>query len=251
MTAKKTPRATQRNDKRDPRGVSVMDSPYNNQEYYPKNTKNYNILPKTVNQERLIRAIETQEIVIAEAPAGCGKTYISGGMAAKFLADGTVDKIILTRANVHVGTSIGMLPGTIEEKMAPLLAPILSVLKNRMGPGAYEYNVNKKKIEMQPLEYIRGMSFADTFLIVDEAQNLSIGEIQALVTRFESGRILFIGDPFQTDIVGENGLVWLSKFSERHRLNYSVIRFGLDDIVRSGLVKRFLMALYADKGIYE
>lgn len=230
----------------DPRGIVLNQKAQ--EEYTPQPRKqNFHLQPKTENQAILIEAIRNSEIVIAEAPAGCGKTFVVGGMAAKFLAEGDVEKIILTRANVHVGKSLGMLPGTINEKMAPLLAPILSVLKNRMGDGAYAYNMAKEKISIQALEYIRGNSFKDCFIIIDEAQNLTIDEVQALVTRYESGRIVFIGDTFQTDIKGENGLAWLEKFSARHQLNYPVVKFGLDDIVRSDLVKKFLKALYSEK----
>lgn len=235
-------------EERDPRGI-VLDqrAQQEYQEAPAPRKQNYHLQPKTENQALLIDAIRQHEIVIAEAPAGCGKTFVVGGMAAKFLAEGVVDKIILTRANVHVGKSLGMLPGTVNEKMAPLLAPILSVLKNRMGDGLYGYNMSKEKITIQALEYIRGNSFKDCFIIIDEAQNLTIDEVQALVTRYESGRIVFIGDTFQTDIKGENGLAWLEKFAKRHNLQYPVIKFTLEDVVRSDLVKQFLKALYSEK----
>jgi phosphate starvation-inducible PhoH-like protein len=246
MAKIKTRRAIQRDDKRDPRGI--QQTSLTSSDYAPRAKPNYKIDPKTENQRQLIGAIYDKDITIALAPAGCGKTFIGGGLAAKFLAEGMVEKIVLTRANVGVGQSIGMLPGTIQEKMAPLLAPILSVLKQRMGPGAYEYNLNKEKIVMQPLEYVRGLSFAETFLIVDEAQNLTIDDVIAIYTRFESGRVLFIGDICQTDIVGENGLSWLAKFSARHNLDVGYVEFGLEDIVRSGAVKQFLTALYTERG---
>lgn len=241
---KKTRRAVVR-EERDPRGILLGDQPKPTDK--KPTTRNFHIQPKNAKQEAFIKAINGSEIVIAEAPAGCGKTYISGGMATKFLAEGSVDRIILTRANVHVGKSLGMLPGTVNEKMEPLLAPILTVLRERMGDGLYSYNMAKKKIEIQALEYIRGNSFKDSFIIIDEAQNLTIPEVQAIITRFESGRILFIGDNFQTDIKGQTGLDWLEQFSKRHGLGYPVIKFGLDDIVRSSLVKRFLTALYSEK----
>lgn len=210
--------------------------------------RSFHIQPKNDRQQELIEAINENEIVIAEAPAGCGKTYISGCVASKFLAENKVKRIILTRANVHVGKSIGLLPGSADDKMEPLLAPILAVLKDKMGDALYGYNRAKKKIDLQPLEYIRGNSFKDTFLIIDESQNLTPEEVQALVTRFESGRILFLGDNFQNDMKGQvPGLEWLEKFSERNRLGYPIIKFGLNDIVRSELVKRFLIALYREK----
>lgn len=250
---KKMRRASTR-EERDPRGLprdsrGALLDPREVATTYdrtPKARPSFHLQPKNEKQEEMIKAINSSSIVIAEAPAGCGKTFISGSMAAKFLAEGSVDKIILTRANVHVGKSLGMLPGSVTDKMEPLLAPILAVLRERMGDGLYSYNLAKQKIVMQPIEYIRGNSFRDTFLIIDEAQNLTVEEVQALVTRYESGRILFLGDNFQTDIKGLNGLDWLEKFSNRHELNYPVIKFGLEHIVRSSLVKEFLTALYSE-----
>lgn len=247
-SSSKTRRNTRQQEERDPRGIDLNRQAQD--EYFTGRKpagKGFHLQPKNEKQQALIDAINHSEIIVAEAPAGCGKTYISGGMAAKYLSEGHVDKIILTRANVHVGKSLGLLPGTIDDKMEPLLAPILAVLKDRMGDGLYGYNRAKKKIDIQALEYIRGNSFKDCFIIIDEAQNLTISEVQALVTRYESGRILFIGDNFQTDIKGQNGLDWLEKFSIRHNLNYPVVKFGLEDIVRSDLVKQFLTALYSEK----
>lgn len=247
---KKMRRASTR-EERDPRGLprdsrgALLDPREITQVRTPR-AQSFHLQPKNEKQEEMIKAINSSEIVIAEAPAGCGKTYISGSLAAKFLAEGSVDKIILTRANVHVGKSLGMLPGSVTDKMEPLLAPILAVLRERMGDGLYSYNLAKQKIVMQPLEYVRGQSFHDAFIIIDEAQNLTVDEVQALVTRYESGRILFLGDNFQTDIKGINGLDWLERFSQRNNLDYPVIKFGLEHIVRSSLVKEFLTALYGE-----
>jgi len=250
MGKARTTRRTKQEDQRDPRDIqwaanAAAVNDYNLKRQPPG--RNFHLQPKNERQQELIDAINHSEIIIAEAPAGCGKTYIAGSMAAKYLSQGDVNRIILTRANVHVGKSIGLLPGTADDKMEPLLAPILAVLKDRFGDALYGYNRAKKKIDLQPLEYIRGNSFKDVFLIIDEAQNLTVEEVQALVTRYESGRILFIGDNFQTDIKGLNGLDWLERFAYRNRLNYPVIKFGLEDIVRSDLVKEFLTALYAEK----
>jgi phosphate starvation-inducible PhoH-like protein len=100
---------------------------------------------------------------------------------------------------------------------------------------------------MLPFEYVRGRSFKDAFVIVDEAQNMTPKDIQALCTRYESGRTVLLGDPFQHDLEDvEPGVTWLSKFAKRHRLGVPVIEFGLSEIVRSGFVKKFLMALYKD-----
>lgn len=221
-------------------------------EYVPEvrfQKPNNHVQPKTENQSLLVKNINENEIIIANGPAGVGKTYIVGSMASKFISENYVDKIVLTRANVTVGKTIGLLPGTLEDKMTPLLLPILNVFKERMG-SAYVYNMAKKRIEMQPLEYVRGMNFKNTFLIIDEAQNLTVAEVKALVTRYESGRIVFMGDPYQRDVKAEDcGLIWLEKFAKRNNLNYPVVNFSLDDIVRSDLVKNFLVALYAEENV--
>lgn len=210
---------------------------------------NNHVQPKTENQSLLVNHINGNEIIIANGPAGVGKTYIVASMASKLLSEGVIDKIVLTRANVTVGKTIGLLPGTVEDKMTPLLLPILNVFKERMGT-VYGYNMAKKKVEMQPLEYVRGMNFKNTFLIIDEAQNLNVSEVKALVTRYESGRIVFMGDPYQRDVREEDcGLIWLEKFAKRNNLDYPVVNFSLDDIVRSDLVKNFLTALYAEEGV--
>ncbi len=203
--------------------------------------------PANAKQESMVEAIEQNPVTVAMGPAGVGKTFVAAAIAAKMLYAKEVDKIILTRSNVKVGDDIGMLPGTIEEKMAPLLAPILSALERQMGAGDYNYSLAKGKIQMLPFEYVRGRSFKDAFVIVDEAQNMTPKDIQALCTRYESGRTVLLGDPFQHDLEDvEPGVTWLSKFAKRHRLGVPVIEFGLSEIVRSGFVKKFLMALYKD-----
>ncbi|ACV50100.1 phoH-like protein [Delftia phage PhiW-14] len=210
--------------------------------------------PKTPRQTRLFQSILNNEISVGEGPAGVGKTFTVAAAMAKLLKDGQIHEIVITRANVTVGESIGMLPGTIEEKMAPLLAPILDALKRVLGAGEYEYMLRRGRIKMLPFEYVRGRSFKDTGVIVDEAQNLSRNEVVAICTRYESGRLVILGDPFQNDINSSvvqfgldpepTGLEWLSAFNDRNDLGIGVTKFELEDVVRSGFVKRFLTALY-------
>lgn len=239
--AKRASRRAQRDEK-----LSPDPRPIANEPKFQK--PNHHIQPKTENQDRLIHAINESEIVVASGPAGVGKTYIVGSCAAKFLSQNDVERIVLTRANVGVGKSLGLLPGSVEDKMTPLLMPILEVLRQRMGDSIYTYSMGKRRVEMQPIEYVRGRSFKNTFLIIDEAQNLTKEEVVALVTRFESGRIVFLGDPFQNDLKGETGIEWLVKFAKRNGLDYPCIEFSLDDVVRSDLVKQFLTAMYKETG---
>lgn len=208
------------------------------------------IEPKTLNQEFALKNLRRCEISAAVGPAGVGKTYVTAGVAAEMYLAESVDKIILTRANVTIGETIGALPGTINEKMEPLLKPILSAIERHLTPGRVKYMLNKQQIEMLPFEFVRGRNFKDEFVIIDEAQNLTEDDMIAIVTRFESGRIVLLGDPIQNDLKSESGLVWLSKFCERNGLNIPIVNYQLKDIVRSSFVKKFLTALYKERGLY-
>lgn len=202
--------------------------------------------PSTEKQEQMVDAVENNPVSVVIGPAGVGKTFVAASLAAQYLYRREVDEIILTRANVTVGESIGMLPGTVEEKMAPLLAPILQALERQMGKQDYEYCLAKGKIKMLPFEYVRGRSF-NAFVIVDEAQNLTPKDVQALCTRYETGRVMLLGDPFQHDLVNvEPGINWLKEFVFRSGLDIPIIECGISDVVRSGFVRKFLEALYRD-----
>lgn len=205
------------------------------------------IEPKTPHQQKLIELLNKNPIVIASGPAGCGKTYISAAMAAKAYSEGRVNQIILSRANVPTGRSLGHFPGTVEDKLTPWLMPALDVLRQFLGEGLYKYCVEKKIILMQPIETIRGRSFESAFIIIDEAQNLQIDETTSIVTRLgEYSNLALLGDPFQTDIKGLNGLVWFEALVKKYKLNIPSVHFTIDDVVRSKVVKEILVALYAE-----
>lgn len=206
--------------------------------------------PKTLNQEIALNNMRRCEVTAAIGPAGVGKTYLAAGFAAQEFLAKKADKIILTRANVTIGETIGALPGTIQEKMAPLLRPITTALERHLTPGRVKYMIHKEQIEMLPFEYVRGRSFKDEIVIIDEAQNLTEDDVIAIVTRFESGRIMLLGDPIQNDLKSESGLVWLTKFAERNGLDIPIVNYQLKDIVRSSFVKKFLTALYKERGLY-
>lgn len=205
------------------------------------------LIPKTANQDELISTIKHNPITLVIGPAGCGKTYISAGMAAKYYINKYVDKIILSRANVPTGRSLGHFPGSIEDKLTPWLMPSLDVLRKFMGDGLYKYCVEKKTIQLQPIETIRGRSFDSSFIIVDEAQNLSIDEIISITTRLgEESKLILLGDPFQSDIKGQNGLSWFDAIADKYDLSIPSVHFTLDDVVRSKVVKEILVALYKE-----
>lgn len=205
------------------------------------------LIAKTPNQEFLIKAITNSPIVLAIGPAGCGKTYVSAAMAAKYFLENITDTIVLSRANVPTGRTLGHFPGTVEDKLTPWVTPALDVLRKFMPGGKFGYAFEKKQIQLQPLETIRGRSFSNAFIIIDEAQNLTTDEVISITTRLgENSKLLLLGDPFQTDIKGENGLVWFNKFASKYQLGVPSIQFTLDDVVRSKIVKDILVALYKE-----
>jgi len=196
----------------------------------------FNVVPKTQKQDDLMRAIEQSTLIIASGCAGTGKTYCAGMMAAKLLLKGEVNNLILTRANVPTGRSLGSFPGTVEEKMAPWLAPITSVLKEGLGRGDFECRMGKS-IHIQPVETIRGQSFADSIVLVDESQNLTFDEIKAITTRIgEGSKLILMGDPDQSDVKNGNDLMHFAHMCHNNNIEVPIIQFTIDDIVRSDIV---------------
>jgi len=198
--------------------------------------------PKTKTQARYIEAINNYTQTISLGCAGTGKTYIASTMAAQLYMKGTIDKIILTRPNVPSSRSLGSFPGTLEEKMAPWAAPVVDVLKNYMG-GAYENAVRRGAIIVAPFETMRGSSFSDAFVIMDEAQNTTPDEMKMFTTRIgENCRIVINGDIKQSDVRHTSGLATIIDLSQKYNLPVPVIEFGIEDVVRSKECKMWIEA---------
>lgn len=203
------------------------------------------IQAKNEFQKKVLRALSSKQIVVIKAPAGCGKTYMTMGTAVDWFVKGQIDKILITRPAVGMGKTLGLLKGDLEQKFNPYLAPLIEVFTERYGRGKYEAALHAGNIEMVPLEYMRGRNIRDV-AIVDEAQNMTKDEMFSLITRVtEDGKLFIIGDPVQTDIKSDNGLVWLYEFVEEHNLHeyIEVIEATSDDIVRGGLCKAFVKAM--------
>ena len=196
--------------------------------------------PKNKMQARYIEAINNFTQTISLGCAGTGKTYIASTMAAHLYMQGTINKIILTRPNVPSSRSLGSFPGTIEEKMAPWTTPVVEVLKNCMG-GAYENAIRRGAIVVAPFETMRGSSFSDAFVIMDEAQNTTPEEMKMFTTRIgENCRIVINGDIKQSDIRSTSGLSTIIDLAQRFNLPVPIIEFGIEDVVRSAECKMWI-----------
>lgn len=199
------------------------------------------VQPMNYIQGTYLDAIRSSEIVFGIGSAGTGKTYVAASFAAEQFFYRRVNKIILTRPNVETGRGLGFLPGTLEEKYAPYLDPFDSVFSNALGAGNYEAALRAKTIEPRPLGFMRGATFDNAIVLVDEAQNCTKAEIKMILSRIgKNTKIILSGDTDQSDI-DDSGLDDAVRRLEGIE-GIEVVRFMHDDIVRSRMCKSIILA---------
>jgi phosphate starvation-inducible PhoH-like protein len=199
------------------------------------------IVPKTETQRELLNALTSSNQVFILGPAGTGKTYVTATYAADLYTTKEVDKIVITRPHVTVGKDIGYLPGTLEEKTYPWALPVLDVLIKHLGKGVVETGIKNGNIEMAPLALMRGRSFDNSFIIVDETQNITTHELKMLLTRVgEGSKIVLNGDVQQSDLPSGDGLSKVIHLAKKHILPVPVIEFGINDIIRSDICAQWV-----------
>ncbi|MDA7917443.1 PhoH family protein [bacterium] len=199
------------------------------------------IIPKTETQRELLNALNSNNQVFILGPAGTGKTYVTATYAADLYTTKEVDKIVITRPHVTVGKDIGYLPGTLEEKTYPWALPVLDVLIKHLGKGVVETGIKNGNIEMAPLALMRGRSFDNSFIIVDETQNITTHELKMLLTRVgEGSKIVLNGDVQQSDLPSGDGLSKVIHLAKKHILPVPVIEFGINDIIRSDICAQWV-----------
>lgn len=215
------------------------------------------LAPMNANQSKLFEALKYNTLVVAQGSAGTGKTIVACWHAARKLFHKDIKKIVLIRAYQPLaGRSIGFLPGSLEEKLTPFYQQMLDYLEDFLGKGAVEVALKNKDIEICSLETIRGRSWDDSIIIVDEGQSLYVPEVQALVTRIgNNSQMIICGDNsgLQSDVKGVmDGLTYLNKLIEKYEIeDTSFVTFGVDDIVRSGITKEFVIALERERDSYN
>lgn len=196
---------------------------------------------RTPAQQRYINAIQTHCLTFGVGPAGTGKSYCAAALAAEALEAGRIERIILTRPAVEAGEQLGFLPGAIDEKFAVYIEAFRDILNERLGAGTVNYNLRHGRIVAAPLAFMRGKTFgADTFVVLDEAQNTSIAQMKMFLTRIgEDCKVVINGDINQSDIRGPNGLAdAISRVGGLAGVH--IHQFDRDDIVRSGLVRALI-----------
>lgn len=201
-----------------------------------------NIQALNENQKAWFRNLDHFPIQITEGPAGSGKSYIAVAEGCSRLDKGMTEKLVFLRP--HVTTEdFGYLPGTLEEKMDPLLIPLVDVAVKRLSMKRYKQACADGQIEIAALAYLRGRTFSNSWVIFDEAQNSTPEQMKMVLTRLgDKTKLLITGDLSQSDIPGENGLAW-----SLHRLVgcnvVNITKFTNSDIVRSNTVREILKHL--------
>lgn len=213
-------------------------------------TRDTIIVPKSLNQERYILSLldESQDIVIAYGPAGTGKTYLAMQAAIKSLRRGECERIVLTRPAVGVeDEKHGFLPGTLEEKMAPWTRPLLDVMREYYTPPEITRMLENQIVEIAPLAFMRGRTFKNSWIIGDEMQNATPGQMKMLLTRIgEGSKIVVTGDVEQADKKKhDNGLIDLCDRLQKSTQGIKVCELNGNDIQRHRIIETVL-EMYSD-----
>lgn len=201
------------------------------------------IRPKTSGQKRYCDAIRNSTVTFAIGPAGTGKTYLAMAMAIAALKRKEIGRIILTRPVVEAGENLGFLPGTLDEKIDPYVRPLYDALYDMTDMEKGNQLISQGVIEIAPLAFMRGRTFNDTFLILDEAQNTTPEQLKMFLTRLGFGsKMVITGDATQVDLpTGSSGLKGvrdiLGGIDE-----ISFIDLTGADVVRHNLVARIVRA---------
>ncbi|SFS34306.1 PhoH family protein [Brevundimonas viscosa] len=206
------------------------------------------IAPKTAAQARYLEMLSRCELSFGVGPAGTGKTFLAAAYGASLLRRGQVDRLVITRPAVEAGEKLGFLPGDLNEKVDPYLAPIWEALNDILGPDDVRRRRDKGEIEAAPIAFMRGRTLAHAFIIVDEAQNTSRLQMKMVLTRLgEGARMVVTGDPSQVDLLNprDSGLGHALRILDGVE-GVGMLKFEASDVVRHAMVERIVRAYDAD-----
>jgi len=202
------------------------------------------VRPRTPNQQRYADAIASHDLTVGVGPAGTGKTYLAVACALRALESRKVAKVILSRPVVEAGERLGFLPGDLMEKVNPYLRPLYDAFYSMLGPERFRAWRDNDVVEIVPLAYMRGRTFEDSFMILDEAQNTTPEQIKMFLTRMGGGsKAVVTGDVTQNDLPAraESGLTRVIKVLKGVE-GVATLHLTESDVVRHPLVKRIIRA---------
>ena len=232
MTAEPTLEGIVRKDAADAPGIMIR-------------TRKKTLVPRSATQIPYMEALARDEIIFALGPAGTGKTYLAVAQAVAMLITGAVQRLILSRPAVEAGERLGFLPGDMKEKVDPYLRPIYDALYDCLPAEQVERRIASGEIEIAPIAFMRGRTLADSFIILDEAQNTTAAQMKMFLTRFGmNSRMVVCGDPHQVDIPGGERMSGLNDAVQRLKGvdGIQTIRFNSSDVVRHPLVGKIVDA---------
>ncbi len=207
-------------------------------------TKNKTIAPRSPNQEKYLKLIQSKDMVFGLGPAGTGKTYLAVAAGVDLYLRGEVERLVFTRPAVEAGENLGFLPGDMKEKIDPYLRPIYDALQDMMPHDFLMKKTEIGEIEIAPLAFMRGRTLAHSFVILDEAQNTTSAQMQMFLTRMgEASHMVINGDESQTDLPKHitSGLSEaINILSDVDDIGF--MKFTVEDVIRHGLVRKIIKA---------
>jgi phosphate starvation-inducible PhoH-like protein len=198
---------------------------------------------RTEAQQRYLDLLRTKDLVFSSGPAGTGKTYLAVAAAVRSLREGSCKRLVLTRPAVEAGEHLGFLPGDLEDKIDPYLRPLFDALNDLMSPAATRRMRELDIIEVAPLAFMRGRTFNDSFVILDEAQNATRVQMKMFLTRLgERTKAVVTGDVSQTDLPGSKSGLKDAIRRLGSLEGVGAVEFAAQDVQRSSLVARIVRA---------
>tara|TARA_B100000287_G_scaffold44833_1_gene40196 strand:+ start:173 stop:1156 length:984 start_codon:yes stop_codon:yes gene_type:complete len=202
------------------------------------------IAPKSLGQRKYLNALNENDLVFGLGPAGTGKSYLAVAKGVEMMKKGEIDRIILSRPAVEAGENLGFLPGDMKEKVDPYLRPIYDALYEMMPYDRVEKKIQNGEIEIAPLAFMRGRTFQNSCIIIDEAQNTTPVQMKMILTRIgKRSKMIVNGDLTQTDIPKgvESGLSKAVKILRRIQL-IKVVELTEKDVIRHPIVTEIIKA---------
>lgn len=202
------------------------------------------ISARTKNQKKLVADYYKYDLIFALGPAGTGKTYTAIALAVRALKNREVKKLVLTRPAVEAGERLGFLPGDLKDKLDPYLQPLYDALMDMIPPQKLKQYMEEGVIQIAPLAYMRGRTLESAFVILDEAQNTSFGQLKMFLTRMgENAKFIVTGDATQIDLPNreDSGLIKGISLLKSIR-GVGMVNFTREDIVRHPLVSKIVKA---------
>ena len=200
------------------------------------------ITPRSIQQEKYISALKNKILTFGVGPAGTGKTYIAVADAVEKITSGVVDKIILSRPAVEAGEQLGFLPGDLKEKIDPYLRPLYDALEDCLYSDKISKLIDRGKIEIAPLAFMRGRTLANSYIILDEAQNTSPMQMKMFLTRLgKDSQMVITGDLSQIDLPEQKKSGLLDAINVTKKIKeIEHIHFSEKDVVRHPLVTKIV-----------